>query len=145
APLEIGPRSQQSSSQSHARTAVPSPTAGSRRVGPFPPSSHSGPPIMADPTSMTTPSGVTATAPKGDGKPGSPEGFEPYVPDERVMPEFTWQAVIVGTLLGIVFGASSLYLLLKVGMTVSASVPIAVLSITLFRVFSRVFKVRQAT
>ena len=56
---------------------------------------------------------------------------QPYVPDSAQIPEFTWSAVILGALLGIVFGASSLYLLLKVGMTVSASVPIAVLSITL--------------
>src|SRR5205807_10269183 len=67
------------------------------------------------------------------------------VPDEARSPEFTWPAVIAGTLLGIVFGASSLYLLLKVGMTVSASVPIAVLSITLFRAFSRSFGFRRAT
>src|SRR5438309_10533332 len=70
---------------------------------------------------------------------------KPYIPDKVEIPEFTWPAVIVGALLGIVFGASSLYLLLKVGMTVSASVPIAVLSITLFRVFSRSFGFRQAT
>jgi len=62
---------------------------------------------------------------------------QPYVPDDRVMPEFTWPAVVVGALLGIIFGASSLYLVLKVGMTVSASIPVAVLSITLFRLFSR--------
>jgi len=61
------------------------------------------------------------------------------------MPEFTWQAVLLGAGLGILFGASSLYLLLKVGMTVSASVPIAVLSITLFRAFSRMFGFRRAT
>ncbi len=61
------------------------------------------------------------------------------------MPEFTWPAVLVGAVLGIIFGASSLYLALKVGMTVSASIPVAVLSITLFRVFSRVFGVRRAT
>jgi len=48
-------------------------------------------------------------------------------------------------LLGILFGASSLYLVLKVGLTVSASVPIAVLSITLFRAFSKAFGVRKAT
>ena len=72
-------------------------------------------------------------------------GHQPYVPDEKVMPEFTWSAVLVGAVLGIVFGASSLYLLLKVGMTVSASVPIAVLSITLFRAFSHWFGVRRAT
>ena len=48
-------------------------------------------------------------------------------------------------MLGIIFGASSLYLVLKVGMTVSASVPIAVLSITLFRAFSNAFGFRRAT
>lgn len=74
-----------------------------------------------------------------------PASFAPYVPDEQQLPEFTWPAVVTGTLLGIVFGASSLYLLLKVGMTVSASVPIAVLSITLFRVFSSTFGVRRTT
>src|SRR5262252_4267235 len=72
-------------------------------------------------------------------------GHKPYVPDEQVIPEFTWPAVVVGAVLGIIFGASSLYLLLKVGMTVSASVPIAVLSITLFRAFSKWFGIRQAT
>jgi putative OPT family oligopeptide transporter len=71
--------------------------------------------------------------------------FQPYIPASKDVPEFTWPAVVVGALLGIIFGASSLYLLLKVGMTVSASVPIAVLSITLFRVFSKVFGFRQAT
>src|SRR6266446_3720682 len=70
---------------------------------------------------------------------------QPYVPDKVTMPEFTFPAVLVGALLGIVFGASSLYLVLKVGLTVSASVPIAVLSITLFRAFSKAFKVRKAT
>lgn len=70
---------------------------------------------------------------------------QPYVPAHVEMQEFTWPAVLVGALLGILFGASSLYLLLKVGMTVSASVPIAVLSITLFRMFSRTFGVRRAT
>src|ERR1700676_2495403 len=70
---------------------------------------------------------------------------QPYVPDEANLPEFTWPAVLVGAIFGIIFGASSLYLLLKVGMTVSASVPIAVLSITLFRVFSKSFGFRRAT
>src|SRR5271156_3051222 len=70
---------------------------------------------------------------------------KPYVPDKANLPELTWPAVLVGALLGIIFGASSLYLVLKVGMTVSASVPIAVLSITLFRAFSRMTGVRRAT
>jgi putative OPT family oligopeptide transporter len=71
--------------------------------------------------------------------------FKPYIPDEKIIPEFTWSAVLVGAVLGIVFGASSLYLVLKVGMTISASIPVAVLSITLFRVFSRVLPIRRAT
>jgi putative OPT family oligopeptide transporter len=70
---------------------------------------------------------------------------EPYVPDAVVTKEFTWPAVLVGAVLGIIFGASSLYLVLKVGMTISASIPVAVLSITLFRAFSRIFGFRRAT
>jgi uncharacterized oligopeptide transporter (OPT) family protein len=92
---------------------------------------------------MTAPSDVKdkAPLPNGDQTPA----VKPYVPDNQVIPEFTWPAVLVGAVLGIIFGASSLYLLLKVGMTVSASVPIAVLSITLFRAFSRGFGFRRAT
>jgi putative OPT family oligopeptide transporter len=71
------------------------------------------------------------------GKEGSGAAYKPYVPDDVRLPEFTWSAVLVGTFLGILFGASSLYLMLKVGMTVSASIPVAVLSITLFRVLAR--------
>ena len=71
--------------------------------------------------------------------------FKPYVPDDEIMPEFSFPAVILGAGLGILFGASSLYLLLKVGMTVSASVPIAVLSITLFRAFTKTFDFRRVT
>jgi putative OPT family oligopeptide transporter len=70
---------------------------------------------------------------------------KPFVPESANMKEFTWSAVIVGALLGIVFGASSLYLVLKVGMTVSASIPVAVLSITLFRVLSKLPGFRRAT
>jgi putative OPT family oligopeptide transporter len=53
--------------------------------------------------------------------------------------------VALGAILGIIFGASSLYLVLRVGMTVSASIPVAVLSITLFRMFSKVTGFRSAT
>ncbi len=59
--------------------------------------------------------------------------FQPHVPNERVIPELTIPAVVLGAILGIIFGASSLYLVLRVGMTVSASIPVAVLSITIFR------------
>ena len=51
------------------------------------------------------------------------------------MPEFTVRALVLGVLLGMVFGASSLYLVLKVGITVSASIPVAVIAVTLFRLW----------
>ena len=64
--------------------------------------------------------------------------FRPYISDRvNDMRELTILPLIVGTLLGVVFGASSLYLVLKVGLTVSASIPVAVISITLFRVLSK--------
>jgi OPT family oligopeptide transporter len=62
--------------------------------------------------------------------------FRPFIPAEVVLPELTWLPLIAGTVLGIVFGASSLYLVLKVGLTVSASIPVAVISITLFRLLA---------
>src|SRR5262245_38751405 len=102
---------------------------------------------MADPNiTDTAPAGAAgitdaaAAAPAAEG-----ETFKPYVPDESRMPEFTIQAVVVGTCLGLIFSASSLYLVLKVGMTVSASIPVSVLAITLFRVLSRLLRMRPAT
>ena len=87
-------------------------------------------------------SGDETFRPSGD--PGTP-AFQPYIPDKAELPELTWPAVVLGSLLGIVFGASSLYLFLKVGMTVSASIPVAVLAITIFRGLSRAFGIRRAT
>jgi putative OPT family oligopeptide transporter len=73
---------------------------------------------------------------RGDSTP-SP-GFESYIPAGASVPEFTARALIAGILLGVVFGASSLYLVLKVGLTVSASIPVAVISLTLFKLLSKV-------
>lgn len=70
---------------------------------------------------------------------------KPYIPASESPAELTWSAVLLGTILGIIFGTSSLYLVLKVGMTVSASIPVAVMSITLFRWLSRMFGMRPAT
>mgnify|MGYP001487091422 CR=1 FL=1 len=67
----------------------------------------------------------------------APKTFRPYIPPESRLPELTWGPLLAGTVLGVVFGASSLYLVLKVGLTVSASIPVAVISITLFRLLSR--------
>jgi putative OPT family oligopeptide transporter len=64
--------------------------------------------------------------------------FEPFIPAHVSMREFTVRAVLTGIVLGIVFGASSLYLVLKVGLTVSASIPVAVISLALFRGWSKV-------
>ncbi len=70
-------------------------------------------------------------------RPPAPPEFEPYIPATSKLRELTPVPLIVGTLLGMIFGASSLYLVLKVGLTVSASIPVAVISITLFRVLSK--------
>ncbi len=60
-------------------------------------------------------------------------GFKPYIPASADLPELTIRALVMGVVLGMIFGASSLYLVLKVGLTVSASIPVAVIAITLFR------------
>ena len=70
---------------------------------------------------------------------------KPFVPADKDIPELTPVPLIVGALLGILFGASSMYLVLKVGLTVSASIPVAVLSITIFRGFTKIFRTRRAT
>lgn len=64
--------------------------------------------------------------------------FQPYVADEASLPELTLRALILGSVLGMLFGASSVYLGLRVGLTVSASIPIAVISITVLRRLSKV-------
>ncbi|MCC6415452.1 MAG: oligopeptide transporter, OPT family, partial [Opitutaceae bacterium] len=71
-----------------------------------------------------------------DHTPSSP--VEPYIPAQTSLKEFTLRAVLTGAVLGLVFGASSLYLVLKVGLTVSASIPVAVISLALFRGWSKV-------
>src|SRR6476469_5685096 len=72
------------------------------------------------------------------------DNFKPYIPDSADLRELSVFPLIVGTILGIIFGASSLYLVLKVGLTVSASIPVAVIAITLFRVLSKL-GLRDAT
>src|SRR3954468_1566018 len=72
------------------------------------------------------------------------ENFRPYIPDSSNLRELTILPLLVGTVLGIIFGASSLYLVLKTGLTVSASIPVAVIAITLFRLLSKI-GMRDAT
>jgi putative OPT family oligopeptide transporter len=79
------------------------------------------------------------STPRAGGTPDPQAGasYQPYIPASAHLREFSALPVIVGTLLGMVFGASSLYLVLKVGLTVSASIPVSVISITLFRLLSK--------
>ena len=63
------------------------------------------------------------------------EKFKPFVSDDTNMAEFTFKSIILGCIFGIIFGAATVYLALKAGLTVSASIPIAVIAITLGRKF----------
>jgi putative OPT family oligopeptide transporter len=71
----------------------------------------------------------SSTAPPGE--------FKPFVGPEESPREFTLRAVILGALFGILFGAVSVYVGLRAGLTVSASIPISVLSISILRAFGR--------
>lgn len=63
--------------------------------------------------------------------------FKPYIPAEKVTPEFTATSIIIGVLLAVIFGAANAYLGLRVGMTVSASIPAAVISMGVIRVIMK--------
>ena len=63
--------------------------------------------------------------------------FKPYIPAEKVTPELTVTSVIMGCILAVIFGAANAYLGLRVGMTVSASIPAAVISMGVIRVLLR--------
>ena len=63
--------------------------------------------------------------------------FKPYVPADKITPEFTVTSVIMGLILAVVFGAANAYLGLRVGMTVSASIPAAVISMGVIRIIMR--------
>ncbi len=63
------------------------------------------------------------------------EDFKPFVPAESNVAEFTVKSILLGCIAGIIFGAATVYLALKAGLTVSASIPIAVLAITLGKKF----------
>jgi putative OPT family oligopeptide transporter len=67
------------------------------------------------------------------------EQYEPYVPADTPMEESTWRAVGLGILFGIIFGAANAYLGLRVGLTVSTSIPIAVMVVAIFRAFQGIW------
>src|SRR4030088_2906093 len=63
----------------------------------------------------------------------APRKFQPYVPASESPAEFTAKAIVIGVLFGLLFGASTVYLGLRAGLTVSASIPIAVLAISVLK------------
>lgn len=63
--------------------------------------------------------------------------FRPYIPAEKVTPEFTVTSIVLGIILAVVFGAANAYLGLRVGMTISASIPAAVISMGVIRVMMK--------
>ena len=63
--------------------------------------------------------------------------FKPYIPSDKVVPEFTVTSIVIGIILAVVFGAANAYLGLLVGMTISASIPAAVISMGIIRVILR--------
>lgn len=60
-------------------------------------------------------------------------GFKPFISAETILPEFSLKAILLGIIFGVIFGAATVYLALRAGLTVSASIPIAVLSIAVFK------------
>jgi putative OPT family oligopeptide transporter len=74
-------------------------------------------------------------------RPWNPAGttgeFQPYVPSAQNLKEFSLRAVVLGGLFGLLFGAVTVYVGLRAGLTVSASIPISVLSISILRAFGR--------
>jgi putative OPT family oligopeptide transporter len=76
-----------------------------------------------------------ATSPKHAPAATTSGGFQPYVPATSSPAEFTLKAILLGALFGVIFGASTVYLGLRAGLTVSASIPIAVLAISVLKRF----------
>jgi putative OPT family oligopeptide transporter len=67
----------------------------------------------------------------------APQNFQPYVPAQEDRPEFTLRALLLGAVFAVLFGAVTVYVGLKAGLTVAASIPISVLSISILRAFGR--------
>jgi putative OPT family oligopeptide transporter len=63
--------------------------------------------------------------------------YKPYIGKLEVQPEFTFRAIFTGMILGIIFAAANAYIGLKVGLTVSASIPVAVMAVAIFRIIGK--------
>ncbi|MCP4412304.1 MAG: oligopeptide transporter, OPT family, partial [Gammaproteobacteria bacterium] len=67
----------------------------------------------------------------------SGDKYRPYIGKREFLPEFTFKAIFTGMVLGIIFAAANAYIGLKVGLTVSASIPVAVMAVAIFRIIGR--------
>jgi putative OPT family oligopeptide transporter len=71
--------------------------------------------------------------------------FEPYISPTENVPEFTWKAIITGTILGVVFAGANAYVGLISGLTISASIPASVMSVAIFAFLHKAFRARRGT
>ena len=79
----------------------------------------------------------------GEKKMDNKKDFKPFISADKIVPEFTFTSLFIGILLAVVFGAANAYLGLRVGMTVSASIPAAVLSMGIIRVILRRYSILE--
>ncbi len=71
--------------------------------------------------------------------------FQPYIKHDQAPPEFTWKSVIIGTLLGIVFAWANAYVGLISGLTISASIPVSVMSVAIFAFLHKFLKAKRGS
>ncbi|UCE66272.1 MAG: oligopeptide transporter, OPT family [Candidatus Zixiibacteriota bacterium] len=71
--------------------------------------------------------------------------YKPYISHDKKLPEFTWKSIIIGTVLGIVFAWANAYVGLISGLTISASIPVSVMSVALFAFLHKFFKARRGS
>ncbi len=90
---------------------------------------------MADRPQPRTPTPSRSAGPPSPG--GDARPFRPHVAPESTLPEFTLKAVLAGILFGILFGAANAYLGLRAGLTISTSIPVAVMTVAAFKVLER--------
>ncbi|EKE73085.1 OPT family oligopeptide transporter [Gallaecimonas xiamenensis] len=65
------------------------------------------------------------------------EQYQPYVPADKVVSEFTLKAIVLGVIFGVIFGAANAYLGLRAGLTISTSIPVAVMAVAVFRILAK--------
>ncbi|MEE9555141.1 MAG: oligopeptide transporter, OPT family [candidate division Zixibacteria bacterium] len=75
----------------------------------------------------------------------SDQNFQPYIKHDQSLPEFTWKSVIIGTILGIVFAWANAYVGLISGLTISASIPVSVMSVAIFAFLHKFLKAKKGS